>query len=269
MPHKGWSKRQAELGLSGVETEKARAILLLASISQHDHYDEYDTIVDAFETIASYLAEYGEVVFEILRDETGKAVGLSSFTPDSVRFIGIGWIQLISAQERQHLESPRRMVWFRTQDIFAIRMDRKLGGRRGYRRLLKRLVQFEGFGPRFVQADIEAGKWPVGVEFGNYHRQKQVLDYAITNPWGWNGRDSSLDYQTEFYQVWRWLRFQRSKSILREHIRGRINQLFTKERIGSTVFLNGLPTVDEIQSCGSKLLEGAVGFKEVYDAVNL
>ena len=269
MPHKGRPQRQVELGLNGSETDKERAMLLLASISRDDYYDDCDTIVDAVETIAHYLSEYGEVVFEIVRDENAQAVGLSPFTPDSVRYVGVGWVQLIPVREREHLDRPKRMMWFRTQEVFAIRMAGELGGHRGLRRLLKRLVRFESFGPKFVQGDIEAGKWPAEVEFGDYHRQKQVLDYTITNQWGWNGRDASLEYQTEFYQVWRWLRFQKTKAILRHCILRRLNQFLADEQVNVTVFLRGLPTIDEMQSYEFRLLQGEIGFKEVYDGINL
>jgi len=197
-----------------------------------------------------------------------KPVGLSPFTPDSMRHIGIGWIQLIPRREREHLERRLQFVWFKKQDVFTVRMPAELGGRWGYRRILRKLLQFESFGPKFAQADISQGKWPAEVEFGDYHRQKQVLDYTITNTWGWNGRDMSLDFQTEYYLVWRWLRFQRSKIALREHIIRALNQFFAKEGLNSEIFITGMPTLQQSNELETRLFAGEIGFQEVLDQIN-
>jgi hypothetical protein len=269
MPPKGGSQREIEIGISGSEKGKARVLLLLASIAHHERYHEDEAISDVVQTIANYLATFGEVVFEIVRDENREALALSAFTPDSVRNAAVGWVQWIPPRERQHMEEPERFLFFRRTEVFAVSLPRSLGGRAAHRRTLKKLARFESIGPKFLQADIEKGKWQAGVEIGDYHRKKRSFDYILTNRWGWNGRDASLQYVTEFYQIWRWLRFQNALAILREHVVQQLNLFFLAENIEARITLAGIPTQNDMSSCKSRLLKGKMGFKDVYEALRL
>jgi hypothetical protein len=270
MPRAAWSRRrEIRVKIDGSEEGTDRALLLLESFSGDNHYDVEGIVASAVDTIAQYLAAWGEVVFEVLRNESGEAVALSAFTPDSVRSVGLGWLQWIPAREREHMKKPKRALFFPRASVFTIAVPRSLGGRGGHRRLVKRLIKFDSLGPRFVQTDLEAGKWPAEVEFGNYHRSKRILDYILTNRWGWNARDSSLQYVTEFYQVWRWLRFQKALSILRQHVLQELNSFLSAELVGATIVVEGVPETKAIALCESDLSTGQLGFKEVYDALGL
>ncbi len=270
MPRAAWSRRRAiRVTINGSEEGTDRALLLLESLSGDNHYEVEDTVASAVDRIAQYLAAWGEVVLEVLRNESGEAVAFSAFTPDSVHSVGLGWLQWIPAEEREHMKQPKRALFFPRSSVFRITVPRPLGGRGGHRRLVKRLIKFDSLGPKFVQTDLEAGKWPAEVEFGSYHRSKRILDYILTNRWGWNARDTSLQYVTEFYQVWRWLRFQKALSILRQHVLHELNSFFSAERIGATIVVEGVPEAKAIALCESDLLAGRLGFKEVYGAFGL
>ena len=121
--------------------------------------------------------------------------------------------------------------------------------------------------PRFLQEDIAAGKWQRGIEIGDYHRNKRVLDYTLTNKWGWNRRDTTLQYVTEFYQIWRWLRFQNALAVPREHIVEQLNAFLLAENLESRIKLSGVSTQSDIVSCEARILRGEGGIKDVYEAL--
>jgi hypothetical protein len=166
------------------------------------------------------------------------------------------------------MRDAKRFVFFPRKDIFAISLPKSLGGF-NHRKTLERLSRFEGVGPKFLQIDMEQGKWPEGIEIKDYHRRKRSFDYILTNRWGWNARDTSLQYVTEFYQVLRWLRFQKALATVREHIVGQLNCFFLTENIEVKIALEGIPTQSDIESCSLRLVAGDVGFKDVYEALRL
>jgi hypothetical protein len=269
MPHKRVSEREIRIEMDGSDDGKDRALLLLASMANSEHYHEEDAITDVVETIAQYLATFGEVVFEVIRSENGEAVEVSAFAPDSVYSAAVGWVQWIPPREREHLKEPKRFLFFQHSEVFAILLPRSLGGPRAHKRTLRKLARFESIGPRFLQDDIAEGKWQAGVEIADYHRKKRIFDYILTNKWGWNRRDSSLQYMTEFYQIWRWVRFQSALATLREHIVQRLNDFFVAENIEARITLAGIPTQSDMTSCKSRFLKGEMGIKDVYNMLRL
>ena len=178
----------------------------------------------------------------------------------------IGMIEILDPHRRwKHEESVIR--FYSRKRTWLIDMPRRLGGRWGFWLALKKLALFTGILPKWVSVTglvKEQGQHRFDVS--RYSRWQAAYQARCVSRWSWNGRDTSLTHQTEFFSFYRTLTFHHSLAILREHVMAEIN-LLLRNRLGlnAQINLEGIPSADEILAIRGRMERGEVSVMEAFD----
>jgi hypothetical protein len=91
-------------------------------------------------------------------------------------------------------------------------------------------------------------------------REYYAQRYRATRIWGWDTRDWSSQYVTEYYQFYRRLTFRWSIEILRRHVIQEINRLLFRLEIEASIAIEGLPTPASILDARERMAKGEIDF---------
>jgi hypothetical protein len=147
--------------------------------------------------------------------------------------------------------------------IFESRLFQRARMRR-IRRALTRLSQ--RMVPEFVlQTDAMASS--LQFDFKMYTRTLKQAIAQTTREIGWDARGLLADVELEFYQIYRRLRFEKFKIELRKEILEQLNEGLTKAGralgFSTSIQVEGMPTVEEVNVAHSALVTGSSSFKEI------
>jgi hypothetical protein len=244
-----------EEAVGGVES-------ICASLARGSTYSINRTIESAIESIALHLAWHGKAVYEICGGE-GKERSLMSVPPYRLFRVPRAFVQLIPAADRRWSQG-RTYTYLPTRLAWVVRMPRSLGGATVYRRLLNQLNEFSATGPEFWARDLEAGKLSAEFSFTDYNRAQTASIARITRRWGWNRRDTSSNFDTEFFYFLRSLRFRQAQAVLRDHIVAEINALLSRLEINAHIELDGYPSPSRIGELIEGAMSGALHYGEAF-----
>jgi hypothetical protein len=254
-----WRSDEPPVKLEGTEEECARLGDVCASLGG-DHYRPEENVTAALEQIVLHLAHHGQVLFELLRDGNGSVVGFWPFSPHGVyRLPGI-YLQIVPRQSSR--EVGTRYVVLQSANVWRTEMPCELGGMGGYVATLNAISRWPSLGPDFYTEDIKRQELPRDFNFADYRKAFEAHRYRATRTWGWNGRDWSLQYITEYYQFHRFLTFRWAQAVLRSHIIREFNRLLKQIGSSALVVLEGLPSPEEILKARDRMALGEIDFAE-------
>lgn len=252
--------------LMGSDEDKEKSKQLLSEIGQNDRIDLAEIVCDAINEIAQRLAWDGCAVFEIVRGDHGSQ-HICGITTKRLFKLPMSYLQVIPRGDwglwkKKAVVIPASRVW-------DLEMPPALGGRKGYRSVLKRLKRFEHLGPEFWKKDLEYGVQSREFDFQSYVRNCEIYYGQVTKSWGWNRRDWSQQRCTEFYTFYKMMRFQKSQALLREHIVVELNGLLKRLGISCKLQVTGLPTPQDVLKTEREMTEGRITFGAASDRVRL
>jgi len=230
--------RDFDLELSRLEehlevelADNAQSDAVAEFLGREGPYESVDDIVARFvESCAGRLAAYGEAWFETVQSGRARPV-LVSMPPYRFTSVGTVVIQHIPRAERKRLR--RRHVVLPRASVVRICLPAHLGSARRHLRLLRSLADPSSGLPAFVlQRDQRV---PFDLEDYSAIRDRHLA--RATRHWGWNEGLRSSDATTEFFNVYRRLRFARSRSILVGHVIAEMNSLFIRHALRAKVTL--------------------------------
>jgi hypothetical protein len=267
MPIGGRTEKHKEfrVTLEGSQGEREKAEQLIGEIAEYDGHDLAGMVCDAVEEVARNLSWKGCAVFEIIRDDDSQHIW--GFTSKGLWKLPGYFLQIIPRGDwdlwkKKYVVVPASKIWY-------LEIPPSLGGRKGYKNILRRLRRFERIGPEFWRKDLERGIQSTGFDLQRYMRNGEIYYGQVTKTWGWNRRDWSQERCTEFYTFYKLLRFSWAQAMLREHIVGELNGLFVRLGIECELKVTGLPTPYDILQTNSELLEGKISFGTASDRVRL
>jgi hypothetical protein len=249
----------------------------LVSQALPSHFGREDDLTRALchfmDEAAGVIAYYGTAFFEIVYYKDANSEKPEAFAFERVvnngliNFLGVP-IQFVPRQAIPSVnEGSRRFVRLRRRDMMILQIPRELGGRIAHRRLISNL-QWLGRSviPDFVTEDMAKQKRTKGYEFSVYKRNQSAYLARATRHLGWPARQSFNDESLEYYQVYRILRFQKSKALLREHIMQGLNQSLHRvgRRMGfdARIAIEGIPRSIDYDRHILALQSGELSFEE-------
>ena len=259
MPIGGRSTRQNAFSISinGDEGEREKARRLIREMQNEFNPnvrpdDLTGMVCDAIENLVMHLCEDGRSVHEIIFDEDSVA-HLYGFTSRRLLRLPGYFLQLIPKRDwdlwqKKFVLVPSKRIWY-------FEMPPVLGGRKGYKAMIKNLERFEVLFPNF--------------DFQNYTRINDIYCGQVTKTWGWNRRDLSQERSTEFFFFYRSITFHWAKAIVRDHVFKEINTLFERLNISCKLQVDGLPTPSDILNIRRKMQDGRITFMEALDRVSV
>lgn len=246
-----------------------RGIELLQSLSRHDRFfSNEELLCNAVNELGRYLVWEGRAIYQIIPDDIdSRILRLSRCTPVRVFRLAGYYIQHVPGADRAEFSSA--FLFARKSKVWEIGIPDILGGIRAYRNVLKGLKRYKGAFPEFLTEDLHAQRATPNFEAGEYIRCKKAVKARLTRVWGWPGRDTSLDHETEFFHFYRTVTFRWSQAILRNHIVNALNELFRRLQFNSEITMTGIPTPESILEIRNKMEQGEITFGEAYKATSL
>lgn len=270
MPYSGskWSI-SARLDPHKAETEE----LVEEAISRNDYRRNfYEVIAEFVQECAAWMMSYGKAIYEIgyMYDSDDKPVSftLLSVIPSSVKVEGDKLKQYVpesvvgeSELASDILElSPENFVMFELpaymRDIYAPMMDALYA--------LGTLTSM----PDFVLSSMKGEMPPVPYDLKKFSRDQKMAVAEATKLIGWNARQVPNDeFKTEYYDLHRFLLFERFKLEMRNSILLTLNYAIARagKKLGfeGRIVVEGLPTLVDIQEAQKALAQGSKKFIDV------
>lgn len=276
----GWQPDRFKFECRVEPTSPSVEELLKAGFPTHHGDPRYVTeaICDFVDQTTHILICYGKAFYEIVytySDEDKTKIDGFRFNhvynSNIHSWFGLYW-QCIPKAARDRLvdddEDKKRFIWLPPKHMFVLSFPRQLGGAHRLRKTIDQLawVSKETI-PKFSMKDMELQKQQPGYEFSLYRENQDIFVMKLTKGLGWPARSLSSEKLLEFYQLYRYLRFERAKAILREHIINELNrtliQVGKKVGFSAKIILDNCYTAKDVEGFISQLIEGKLQFSEI------
>lgn len=235
----------------------------LLNISRSPVNDLSEAVAEFIDTCTMYMSYWGDVVFEILRNEkSGEPEKLDSLPPKTVKKILWQYIQFVPKQDIA--DDGKRFIRLPSEHIWRITMPRELGGVRKHRRMIRRLNELSNTTPQFTFEGLDFGAKD-GFDFDYHHMSRDIAIEQCTRRFGTIPSFGQLKHTMEYYFIANRLQSALAKALLREHIVKELNAFMARLDIDNELVISGIPTVKDINVVVEELKQGKISFA---DALN-
>lgn len=239
------------------DTEDARTLVRDALAWEADPYrdDLEDVVWDFFRSCAGYLAEYGEVYWELCPREPG-GVAFVFVQPWTMKRRWFRKVHVCFAEDGRpnFVAVPEnRLVHLRTRDTRALLAARQVLA-----------------GPALSHATLSpllGRELKVPVDLNEITKNQDLAVAQAGVICDWDGRTFFSDRLSELYFVLRLLRFRRRVAGIRASVVDAINSSFEKAAIPVGVNIIGLRSANDYLQIERDLLAGEMPLKAVRDVL--
>ena len=271
MPIGGESDRVPNFAveIQGSPSAKPHILAILESTPRRYGHNRYSQspleklLSNVVEAIALELVWEGRSVRKIFWDKKNEIYRLHEFAYQWLFRVFGRYIRILPQTHRHLYDKPYDSIT--ETDIWDIAMPEKLGGYRGHRAMLKKLVQFPDLVPSFLKYIVNVHEWPTNFDTKHYTQETKLFIARATERWGWNRRDYNSENWNEFYGMYRSITLKWAQACMREHIIKELNQLFLRLQIDAELVVKGLPTAPEILKIRKQMCEGKISFIKAFE----
>ena len=146
-----------------------------------------------------------------------------------------------------------------------------MGGKRKIKQALKRLWQVSReLIPKFQMKAMEENK-NIGFDLEKFSKAKYLEIAELTKNFGWNQRQRSDDYITEYYSMLRFLREKKIEAIMRKEIISSLNKALNGSllNLGVSIIMENLFSVEDVKEQEKILKDGNVTFMDIFNALKI
>ncbi len=237
-------------------------------------YDLKEAICDFIDEAAALLGYDGVAYYEIVYYTTSKKptrFELHRIINRNIKdTFGLYW-QYIPSAARKYIETDKKFIWLPKRRIIKIKFPSIIGGLNSQRTLIHNLTWLSecSVTPKFAMEDMKKQKQTNDYDFVVYQRNKNIFLARITQRLGWSARGELNDYTLDIYQLYRYLKFEKTKAIIRETVLGNLNKALATigKEIGfnATIEISGIPSASDFDNYIDKLLSGEMPFAKVVE----
>lgn len=289
MPIRSFSSNlDFKVELTPYSEEFEKMIISALPLWQRGSDNLLDTLCTFIDEAVHTMVLNGKVVYEKVMSESDdssshKLFQLFQISNDNIHtFLGHSW-QFIPRSVINELQEyskifpedvpSQRFIYLPKDCIHIIQFPKILGGPWRHLKTLDELIKLSDYSITKFGLGLD-GKKPIpGFDFNIYRRRVDTRVARSTNHLGWSCRTLLSERWTEYYLVYRYLTFAKSKAILREHVLNEINKILetVEDWIGVKleIKIHGLPPSQDFDSYIEKLSNGKLQFKEVFDFCSL
>lgn len=260
--------------------QDARVVTRLCTcLGKHSstHDSPLEIVSSAVRRVSQYLLLSGSVAFELpnIREPSGEET-LSSLSPRSVRPITGEMlfrlpgriIGMRTAKRREWEEALPVIVSRSPKTVWRLSMPRTLGGKIGYISVRRRLDKYPLSIPDWAPQSMSTESQHVRFDVAAHRRLNSAYFARSSGPFSWDGRDTSLDHQTEYFLFYRTLTFYHALALLRQHIVDSFNRLVSRQlELNARIVLTGFRQPDDILETRSRMDRGEISFIEAFEQV--
>jgi len=224
------------------------------------------------------LAYYGKTYYEIIYFYTDESKNnmknfmIERIPNNNIRdTFGFYWQYVPKNIIEPEEEILKRFIWLPKKDLLVLSIPKAIGGVKKYKKLLTELHWLSKCTiPEFVREDMSVQQEIKGYDFSIYRENQEIFLAKITKHLGWTARGTFSERSFEFYQIYRYLKFERTKAILREYVLDNLNKslkiIGNKMGFKARIKLEGIRSHEDYDSYTKQLIDGSLQFS---DAVKL
>jgi hypothetical protein len=255
-------------------TTPQRQRLITDGISQRDHaYFLEDAICEFVRTTAQVLFSDGVVLYEIVykKNEAGEIdnFNFELLQPFYLFHFWKNYYQIVPWWEAKESHIRAQIIKIPTEKILRIDFPRQYGGRRKIYYLLKRLYQLSReLIPKFQMDSMDKNE-NIGFDLNEFSKAKYLEIAKSTRMFGWNQRQRSGDYVTEYYSMERFLREKKLEATIRGCVIDKLNETFNREPLSLNVkvVMENLFSIQDVEKQEKLLREGNIKFIDIFNAL--
>jgi len=224
------------------------------------------------------LACYGKTYYEIIYFYTDESKNnIESFMIERIPnnnirdTFGFYWQFIPKNILEPREEILKRFIWLPKNELLVLSIPKAIGGVKKFKRLLTELQWLSKCTiPEFAMKDMSVQQETKGYDFSIYRENQEIFLAKITKHLGWTARGMFSERSFEFYQIYRYLIFERTKAILREYVLNNLNKslkiIGNKVEFKARIKLEGIPSHEDYDNYIKQLIDGSLQFS---DAVKL
>jgi hypothetical protein len=239
------------------------------------HNSLADALCDFVRTSAQVLFQDGVVLYEIVykKNATGhiEDLGMVLLQPYYLFRLFRNYYQFIPWWEAKRSQTSVRIIRIPKEKVLRIDFPKSLGGKRKINKILKRLSDLsKELIPKFQMEALERNK-SIGFDMEEFSRLKYLEIAQMTKDLGWNQRQRSDNYITEYYSMTRYLREKKAEVIVRDTIISKLNSAFNRDILGFGVqiIMDNLLSIEKIEEQEKHLKNGNVVFIDIFNALKI
>ena len=244
--------------------------IIAAAIADYDYqHDLSEGVEDFIRSATQTMFHHTEVFYEVEceKDADGKVIKINLhhiYSPSMKKVFG-QYFQIITWKAAKHAQIKAGIWKVPKEKILHIRPPRELGGRRGVKRLLRRLVSLNKITPNFYMKAMEKNE-NVGFDLDLYVKERYLETAIVTKRFGWNQRDFRDNNILEYYSMHRLLTETNALATIRKCILNELNlALKTKMNIENEIQIENLPTEESVKTEKLRLEKGDLEFVSVVE----
>jgi hypothetical protein len=272
MPIGGFEERRTPWVTLSPDSEDIEATVAAALSDDHYGYELDSAVGDFVRDCARALLEFGETAYELVYFTEGQNAAPTA----KLRF-----------------EMIQHGTWTRSEGGVTQRIPRDVATRLALPEIIDIGAQYSivfapivlrnfqisdlkealrqlggGMIPRFAIENMGESSGPE-FDFKRYNRTLKEAIAQVTKETGWTARSLLGDDTLEYYQLHRWLKFERFKILLRNEIIDYLNQALLKAApiLGSStsVQIDRVPKLEDVDAAQLALTRGEKPFKELME----
>jgi len=227
-------------------------------------------IDEAIHTLACYGKTYYEIIYFYTDESKNK---LKNFMIERILnnniidTFGFYWQYIPKNILEPEEEVLKKFIWLPKKDLLVLSIPKEIGGVKKYKRLLTELQWLSKCTiPEFVTEGMSFQQEIKGYDFSIYRENQEIFLAKITKHLGWTARDTFSKRSFEFYQIYRYLKFERTKAILREYVLGSLNEslkiIGNKMGFKARIKIEGILSHEDYDNYIKQLLDGSLQFSE-------
>lgn len=229
-----------------------------------------DFMDEAVHALSYYGKAYYEIVYFYTDENRHKIEGFAveRIPNETVRGkFGFYW-QLIPKKALEPGDKDaRRFIRLPREDLLILSFPRELGGIMRLRKMLSQLQWLSKCTiPEFAMKDMNTQERTKGYDFAVYRENHERFLAKLTQHLGWMARQSFSERSLEFYQIYRLLKFEKTKAILREYILHKLNEslgIIGKEmKFSAQIRLEDIPSPKDYDNYMRQLIDGSLQFSK-------
>lgn len=236
--------------------------------------DITEAVCNFVKEAAHIIAYYGKVYYEIVLFYTNENKSkIDGFVFENIASYSLrkrmgSYCQFIPKRViEERGDDLKRYISFNKDELLIIPFPIQMGGAKKMRRVVSDLQWISKYSiPEFALKNMACQQQTKGYDFKTYTENQDVFLAKITRDLGWTARGLISERSLEFYQIYRYLEFQKTKAILRNHIIKSLNNtlIFIGDKMAfkAEIEVNGLLSPQDYDRNIEKLIEGSLGFSE-------
>jgi hypothetical protein len=264
------SKKEFNISLEPPDP-KVQKIIENAISPDRYHHDLAGIICDFVADCAVHLLIFETVTYEVVylsEPKNGKTVGFELVQINPYTLVHRGNLLLqYSPDEHAKRLSERRCIELKPERILTFRLPLNIQGKLDHIMESMRILEFTS--PDFFMKELAAGFRKTPYNVTTHHHLRNVALAKVTKDLGWDARNSFEKEASEYYLIYRYLKFEKFRIELRDSILDTLNaglELVGKQLgFNTKILVNGLPTLDDVQTAYDHLTKGDIPFGEILE----